>query len=63
VPRGGPPIRAQASAAHTREDLTFAVKAHAESKSELSSSRRSLVTPRGRERADALSLSECGDGT
>jgi glycine C-acetyltransferase len=35
VPKGKARIRAQVSAAHTREDLTFAVRAFAESKSEL----------------------------
>jgi glycine C-acetyltransferase len=36
VPKGRARIRAQVSAAHTREDLSFAVKAFAESKAELS---------------------------
>jgi len=36
VPKGKARIRAQVSAAHTREDLAFAVKAFAESKAELS---------------------------
>ena len=36
VPKGKARIRAQVSAAHTREDLAFAVRAFAESKSELS---------------------------
>jgi glycine C-acetyltransferase len=36
VPKGKARIRAQVSAAHTREDLLFAVKAFAESKAELS---------------------------
>jgi glycine C-acetyltransferase len=36
VPKGKARIRAQVSAAHTHEDLAFAVKAFAESKSELS---------------------------
>jgi glycine C-acetyltransferase len=35
VPKGKARIRAQVSAAHTREDLAFAVRAFAESKSEL----------------------------
>jgi glycine C-acetyltransferase len=35
VPKGKARIRAQVSAAHTREDLSFAVRAFAESKSEL----------------------------
>jgi glycine C-acetyltransferase len=35
VPKGRARIRAQVSAAHTREDLAFAVKAFAESKAEL----------------------------
>ena len=35
VPKGKARIRTQVSAAHSREDLDFAVKAFAESKSEL----------------------------
>jgi glycine C-acetyltransferase len=35
VPKGKARIRAQVSAAHTRDDLAFAVTAFAESKSEL----------------------------
>ena len=36
VPKGKARIRVQVSAAHTREDLAFAVQAFAESKAELS---------------------------